>query len=121
MYHAVEYLVSDDPLVGVLHWELVPPFGADRRMSCRRERSKRLYRMAATHVRQRPPECPDRLEQRVKMRIQIVRMDWTLLSAVGGRNAKSDGVPCRGQRNPPLPALPGEAAGERFTFSDRGR
>jgi hypothetical protein len=55
------------------------------------------------------------------MRIQIVRMDWTLLSAVGGRNAKSDGVPCRGQRNPPLPALPGEAAGERFTFSDRGR
>jgi hypothetical protein len=29
MYHAVEYFVSDDPLVAVLHWELVQAFGED--------------------------------------------------------------------------------------------
>lgn len=30
MYHAVEYFVSDDPLVAVLHWELVQEFGETR-------------------------------------------------------------------------------------------
>lgn len=30
MYHAVEYFVSDDPLVAVLHWELVQEFGQQR-------------------------------------------------------------------------------------------
>lgn len=30
MYHAVEYFVSDDPLVAVLHWELMQEFGETR-------------------------------------------------------------------------------------------
>lgn len=30
MYHAVEYFVSDDPLVAVLHWELTQAFGETR-------------------------------------------------------------------------------------------
>lgn len=30
MYHAVEYFVSDDPLLAVLHWELVQEFGETR-------------------------------------------------------------------------------------------
>lgn len=30
MYHAVEYFVSDDPLLAVLHWELVQAFGEGR-------------------------------------------------------------------------------------------